>query len=71
MDEISVKKWHKLYVTLMTDLTAPESPKVLAVARERVRAAALECLGQLTPEQRAAVETHRVDMRMVYGPGCN
>jgi hypothetical protein len=34
-DEISLKKQHKLYVTLMTDLTDPESPKVLAVARGR------------------------------------
>ena len=32
-DEISLKKRHKLYVTLMTDLTDPERPKVLAVAR--------------------------------------
>jgi len=34
-DEISLKKRHKLYVTLMTDLTDPDSPKVLAVARDR------------------------------------
>jgi transposase len=71
MDEISLKKRHKLYVTVMTDLTAPESPKVLAVARGRDTAAALECLGKLTPEQRAGVETHRVDMGKVYGPVCN
>jgi transposase len=71
MDEISLKKRHKLYVTVMTDLTDPESPKVLAVARGRDTAAALECLGKLTPEQRAAVETHRVDMGKVYGPVCN
>ncbi len=71
MDEISLKKRHKLYVTLMTDLTDPDSPKVLAVARGRDTAAALECLGKLTPEQRAAVETHRVDMGKVYGAVCN
>jgi transposase len=71
MDEISLKKRHKLYVTVMTDLTDPESPKVLAVARGRDTAAALECLGKLTPQQRAAVETHRVDMGKVYGPVCN
>lgn len=70
MDEISLKKRHKLYVTVMTDLTDPDSPKVLAVARGRDTAAALECLGKLTPEQRAAVETHRVDMGKVYGPVC-
>jgi transposase len=71
MDEISLKKRHKLYVTVTTDLTDPESPKVLAVARGRDTAAALQCLGKLTPEQRAAVETHRVDMGKVYGPLCN
>jgi len=69
MDEISLKKRHKLYVTVMTDLTDPESPKVLAVARGRDTAAAKKCLGLLTPEQRAAVETHRVDMGL-YGPVC-
>ena len=71
MDEISLKKRHKLYVTVMTDLTDPESPKVLAVARGRDTAAALQCLGKLTPEQRAAVETHRVDMGKVYGAVCS
>lgn len=71
MDEISLKKRHKLYVTVMTDLTDPESPKVLAVARGRDTAAALQCLGKLTPQQRAAVETHRVDMGKVYAPACN
>ena len=70
MDEISLKKRHRLYVTVMTDLTDPKSPKVLAVARGRDTAAALQCLGKLTPEQRAAVETHRVDMGKVYGPVC-
>jgi transposase len=71
MDEISLKKRHKLYVTLMTDLTDPESPKVLAVARGRDTGAALQCLGKLTPQQRVAVETHRVDMGKVYGSVCN
>lgn len=71
MDEISLKKRHKLYVTVMTDLTDPESPKVLAVARGRDTAAALQCLGKLTPEQRASVETHRVDMGKVYGTVCS
>jgi len=70
-DEISLKKRHKLYVTLMTDLTDPESPKVLAVAKSRDTVAAKQCLGKLTPEQRAAVETHRVDMGKVYGAVCN
>ncbi len=70
-DEISLKKRHKLYVTLMTDLTDPESPKVLAVARGKDTAAAKKCLEKLTPQQRAAVQTHRVDMGKVYGPVCN
>ena len=70
-DELSLKKRHKLYVTLMTDLTDPDSPKVLAVARGRDTAAAKQCLGKLSREQRAAVETHRVDMGKVYGPVCN
>jgi hypothetical protein len=33
--------------------------------------AAKKCLGKLTPQQRAAVQTHRVDMGKVYGPVCN
>ena len=70
-DEISLKKRHKLYVTLMTDLTDPDSPKVLAVARGRDTVAAKQCLGKLSREQRAAVKTHRVDMGKVYGPVCN
>jgi transposase len=71
MDELSLKKRHKLYVTVMTDLTDPNSPKVLAVARGRDTAAAEQCLGKLTREQREAVETHRVDMGKVYGPVCS
>jgi transposase len=70
MDEISLKKRHKLYVTVMTDLTDPNAPKVLAVARGRDTVAAEQCLGKLSPEQRKAVETHRVDMGKVYGPVC-
>ena len=70
-DEISLKKRHKLYVTVMTDLTDPNSPKVLAVAQGKDTAAALRCLEKLTPEQRKAVQTHRVDMGKVYGPVCN
>jgi transposase len=52
MDELSLKKRHKLYVTVMTDLTDPNAPKVLAVARGRDTAAAEQCLGKMTPEQR-------------------
>jgi transposase len=70
-DELSLKKRHKLYVTLMTDLTDPDSPKVLAVVRGRDTAAAKQCLSRLSREQRAAVQTHRVDMGRVYGPVCH
>ncbi|HUT10343.1 MAG TPA: transposase [Thermoguttaceae bacterium] len=42
-DEISLKKRPKLYVTLMTDLTDPDSPKVLAVTRGRDTLAAKQC----------------------------
>jgi len=70
MDEISLKKRHKLYVTVMTDLTDPNAPQVLAVARGRDTVAAEQCLGKLSPEQRKAVETHRVDMGKVYGAVC-
>jgi hypothetical protein len=44
---------------------------VLAVSRGRDTAAALECLGILTPQQRAAVEMHRMDMGKVYGAVCS
>lgn len=71
VDEISLKKRHKLYVTVMTDLTDPNAPKVLAVARGKDTAAAQHCLDKLTPEQRERVQTHRVDMGRVYGPVCN
>jgi transposase len=71
MDEISLKKRHKLYVTVMTDLTGPEPPKVPALVQGRDTAAALQCLGKLAPEQRVAMETHRVDMGKVCGPACN
>ena len=48
-----------------------ESPKVLATARGKDTAAAKKCLEKLTPDGRAAVQTHRVDMGKVYGPVCN
>lgn len=70
MDELSLKKRHKLYVTVMSDLTDPAHPRVLAVAKGRDRAAAEECLKKLTPEQRAAVRSHRTDMSAVYPHIC-
>src|SRR5207248_8792935 len=35
IDELSLKKRHKLYVTILTDLTNPGRPEVLAVAEGR------------------------------------
>jgi transposase len=61
-DEISLKKRHKLYVTILTDLSDPKSPRILAVTKGRDQAAAEECLKRLSPEQRAQVRTHRTDM---------
>jgi transposase len=70
MDEISLKKRHKLYVTILTNLTRPEQPKVLAVMPGRDEAAATACLECLTPAQRAAVRSYRVDMGPAYNSVC-
>lgn len=69
-DELSLKKRHKLYVTLMTDLSDPERPQVLAVARGKDQAAAEQCLDRLSAAQRARIETHRVDMGAAYPAAC-
>ena len=66
LDEISLKKRHKLYATILTDLTDPENPRVLAVAAGRDQGAAEACLSQLTAEQRAAIQTYRTDMSPAY-----
>src|SRR6516165_2630721 len=70
MDEISLKKRHKLYVTILTDLTRPEHPEVLAVMPGRDEAAATKCLECLTPPQRAGVRSYRVDMGPAYNSVC-
>src|ERR1700693_3253578 len=70
MDEISLKKRHKLYVTLLTDLTRPEQPEVIAVVAGRDEAAASKCLEYLTPQQRAQVLRYRVDMGAAYNQAC-
>ena len=69
-DELSLKKRHKLYVTVMTDLSDPAHPRVLAVAKGRNRAATEACLAKLSPQQRAAVRSHRTDMSAVYPEVC-
>jgi transposase len=70
MDEISLKKRHKLYVTIMTDLSDPHHPRVLAVMPGRDEKAAAACLNLLTPEQREAVLRYRVDMGASYNKAC-
>jgi transposase len=70
IDEISLKKRHKLYVTILTNLTRPDQPKVLAVMPGRDEAAATQCLECLTPKQRAAVRSYRVDMGPAYNNVC-
>ena len=52
LDELSLKKRHRLYVTLMTDLSDPTRPQILAVERGRDTTATLKCLDRLTQEQR-------------------
>jgi transposase len=66
LDELSLKKRHRLYVTLMTDLSDPARPQILAVAKGRDTAAAEKCLDLLSEEQRQQVRTHRVDMGAAY-----
>jgi transposase len=70
LDELSLKKRHRLYVTLLTDLTDPARPRILAVARGRDQAAAEACLDHLSEEQRRRVRTHRVDMGPAYPAAC-
>jgi transposase len=70
LDELSLKKRHRLYVTLLTDLSDPERPQVLAVARGKDTTAAQKCLDLLSEEQRQQVRTHRVDMGSAYPSAC-
>jgi len=70
MDEISLKKRHKLYATVLTDLTDPARPRVLAVKPGRDEAAGRACLECLTPEQRAQVHSYRVDMGPSFNAAC-
>ena len=70
LDELSLKKRHRLYVTLMTDLSDPTRPKILAVARGKDAAAAMKCIDLLSEGQRQQVRTHRVDMGSAYPAAC-
>jgi len=66
IDEISLKKGHKLYATILTDLSDPNKPQVLAVAAGRDQAAAEQCLERLSQEQRDQIRTYRSDMSPAY-----
>ena len=70
-DELSLKKRHKLYATIMTDLSDPDHARVLAVAKGRDRQATEACLAKLSPEQRQQVRSHRTDMSAVYPQVCS
>jgi transposase len=70
IDELSLKKRHKLYATILTDLTDPEQPEVLAVADGRDEAAARQCLEKLAQAQRQRVRTYRADMATAFHNAC-
>jgi transposase len=70
IDELSLKKRHKLYATILTDLTNPERPEVLAVADGRDEAAARKCLEKLAEEQRQRVRAYRADMAVAFHNAC-
>jgi len=70
IDEISLKKRHKLYATILTDLTNPDQPEVLAVADGRDEAAARQCLEKLAEPQRQQVQTYRADMAQAFHNAC-
>ena len=70
MDEISLRKGHKGYASILTDLTDPAHPEILAVAKGRDEAAARACLERLSAEQRAAVRFHHTDMGPAYLKAC-
>jgi transposase len=70
IDELSLKKRHKLYATILTDLTDPGRPEVLAVAAGRDEAAARQCLEKMAPAQRQRVQTYRADMSQAFHNAC-
>jgi len=70
IDELSLKKRHKLYVTILTDLTCPDRPEVLAVAEGRDEAAGRKCLEKLSAAQRLQVQTYRADMGPAFHAAC-
>ena len=67
---MSLKKRHKLYATILTDLSDPDRPEVLAVAEGRDEAAARKCLEKLAPAQREGVQAYRADMGPAFHAAC-
>jgi len=70
MDEISLRKGHKGYATIMTDLTDPAKVVILAVAKGRDEEAGRECLKALSEKQRLEVRFHHTDMGPSYLAAC-
>jgi transposase len=70
IDELSLKKRHQLYCTILTDLTDPTHPEVLAVAEGRDEAAARKCLEKLGEAQRRQVQAYRADMAPAFHNAC-
>ncbi len=70
IDDLSLKKRHKLWVLILTDLTNPERPEVVAVETGRDEATARKCLEKLTAEQRLQVQTYRADMAQAFHNAC-
>ena len=66
----SLKKRHRLYVTLMTNLSDPTRPQILAVEHGKRHDGGMKCLDRLTQEQRQQVRTHRVNMGPAYPAAC-
>lgn len=66
IDEISLKKRHKLYATILTDLSDPDRPLILAVAAGKDQQAAEKCLDCLSEAQQKQVRTHRSDMSPAF-----
>jgi transposase len=70
IDELSLKKRHKLYVAVLTDLSDPDRPRLLTVKQGRDEAAGRACLECLTPKQREQVRSYRVDLGASFNKAC-
>lgn len=70
IDEISLKKRHKLYATILTDLSDPDQPLILAVQAGKDQQAAEKCLDSLSETQQQQVRTHRSDMSAAFVAAC-